>query len=186
MITHQYFFWVSEIKTWGNERSMFSNEQSDKDTNTFLEAFICIILKGCKSGIDEAKCQFPSILNLLAALYTDRTTSCFSLNRCTVTHHPFTFASGVRSVDLHQLQQALLSATLVHVSCHWVGGVLGVFAWEALNIYGQLAITGSRAVSGSPQCFVVVGATHRPAYNSSSHVGRSWCHWGFILSLAGP
>lgn len=118
-----------------------------------------LFLKDCTSGIAGAKWQWL----------------------------PFTHTTDLLVVlGSRQPPQALLSIVLLHVSCYWVGSVLGVFAWETLNIDGPLAITGSRAVSGSPQCFVVVGATHRPAYHFPSHVGRSWCQWGFILSLAGP
>lgn len=49
-------------------------------------------------------------------------------------------------MDSHQLQQRSRPRL-------WVGGVLGVFAWEALNIDGPLAITGSRAVKWESTVF---------------------------------
>lgn len=48
---------------------------------------------------------------------------------------------------------AVLNGVLFCVSCSWVGGMLGVFCWDALNIVSSVAITGSQAVSGSPQCW---------------------------------
>lgn len=55
----------------------------------------------------------------------------FSLQIC----NPCTFSDSDQHVP-SVFRHAQLMGALVHVSCHRVGGVLGVFGWEALNIDG--------------------------------------------------
>lgn len=74
---------------------------------------------------------------------------------------PSNFASWVRSVDSH---------LLFRVSCLWVGGVLGVFAWEALNIDGPLSYYWQSGCKWESTVFL----SRWPAARFTSHVGQSF------------
>lgn len=69
--------------------------------------------------------------------------------------------------------------SIYRVSYSWVGGVLCVFCWAALNIVSSIAITGSQAVCGSLQCACTrcKPSTLLPLY--PSHVGLGSCHLEF-------